>query len=94
MTTETQELVYAVIGDSGEYSEHVDWIVSAFYNENDANEYCRLCQVEADRIYNDYISGEGVFYKDNHYDSQYRTYICGKVDYHVQAVNLFNFLPI
>ena len=30
MKTETQELVYAVIGDSGEYSEHRDWIVSAF----------------------------------------------------------------
>ena len=91
MKTETQELVYAVIGDSGEYSEHVDWIVSTFYNESDANEYCRLCQVEADRIYNDYLNRHVI--SPNYYDPQ-GGYNCGKTNYHVQAVNLFNFLPI
>ena len=91
MKTETQELVYAVIGDSGQYSEHVDWVVAAFYNENDANEYCRLCQVEADNIYSNYLNGYSL--SSNHYDSQYGGYSCGETNYHVQAINLFNFLP-
>ena len=88
MKTETQELVYAVIGDTGAYSDHHEWIVSAFYNENDANEYCRLCKVEADKI-----EWEDYNYSDKtKYDSQFDCDYTG-THYHVQAVNLFNFLP-
>lgn len=89
MKTETQELVYAVIGDTGAYSDHREWIVSAFYNENDANEYCKLCQVEADKIeWEDYNYGDKI-----KYDSQFACDYTG-THYHVQAVNLFNFLPL
>ena len=88
MKTETQELVYAVIGDTGAYSDHREWIVSAFYNENDANEYCRLCQVEADKIeWENYNYGDKIKY-DSQFDCDYTG-----THYHVQAVNLFNFLP-
>lgn len=90
MKTETQELVYAVTGGTGAYSDHREWIVAAFYNENDANEYCRLCKVEADIAFN---LGNGYSTRAlNKYDSQFDCDFTG-THYHVQAINLFNFLP-
>lgn len=46
--------VYVVIGMTGEYSDHTEWPVKSFLNEESAKNYVQLCQRESDKIEEEY----------------------------------------
>lgn len=42
--------VYVIVGQSGEYSDHVDWFVAAYFDADLAEKHCFAATKEAKRI--------------------------------------------
>lgn len=62
MTTNEQEIespilstlsfgeVWLVIGETGEYEDHQEWLAAGFFKITAAEEFRQLCQAEADKV--------------------------------------------
>lgn len=87
---------FIIIGECGEYDDHVTWPVRAFTDRPDADDFCRWCNAEATRLKNTISAARTTFQDqwfsdlkpgDNPLDPHMRADF-GRTTYHVEAVPL------
>ncbi len=90
--------IFIVEGNTGEYSDHQDWAVAAYLDEDLAKQHVELASVRARELYAEYDKNwEPTSYDDipegaNQYDPRMRTDYTG-VRYHYYDVEIRSKLP-
>jgi hypothetical protein len=60
--------IYCVIGETGEYSDHHEWIICWLSDKEEANEYAKLAKTRCDELIQEYGGRYKVPEGANEYD--------------------------
>ena len=66
--------IYVVIGESGEYSDHSEWLVAAFLSETKAYQHAETCAADLVRMFEEGRDSKG------RYDGRVDGWDCRSLD--------------